>query len=536
MKRGRNRVEQGFSALGKAGFHEGEKLALIRHRDGRLTSYLKAHYRAINLGRRHKAIAANAEKNLTLGIVFHRNGDRSRLARGNGGTQTLRSLLLHHNHNFINRQSALKQLHNYRRGDIIGQISTNRNPLAIREVLGYDCAEIQLHRIAENHANVRKVSERLVENRCKTAVKLDGHHALGGNTQLAREHTDAGADFEHSRFIIGGTTCHAGTNGFIYYKVLTKRLFEKHVVAHQFFNGFCICEVHSTSPFPKIIPHCAPLYKTNNFFAAVIDFVIFLWYNYRVSVNIRRKTMEQKIIDAVLAELRPTLEGYEEKDGAFIGESKAFKVEYNEEKEIFCLLTAEVTAGEVGSYSVASSYLFDSTQRESDAAAVGIDFNDTVTSLLGINTRKARRSMDVALPSKSDSDTADIGELCNKILAIFPTYKDLYKERVAENGEFLYIDFFLETAAKEIEALLEADNKKKLKKIYDSLNDLYVRGDRNVGNTIIVVILGGAIKGDEAKTAKMLEGLEAFPYLKKPVRQIAMRTKKDRLLREIYGI
>lgn len=246
--------------------------------------------------------------------------------------------------------------------------------------------------------------------------------------------------------------------------------------------------------------------------------------------------MEQKIIDAVLAELRPTLEGYEEKDGAFIGESKAFKVEYNEEKEIFCLLTAEVTAGEVGSYSVASSYLFDSTQRESDAAAVGIDFNDTVTSLLGINTRKARRSMDVALPVKSDSDTADIGELCNKILAIFPTYKDLYKERVAESGEFLYIDFFLETAAKEIEALLEADNKKKLKKIYDSLNDLYVRGDRNVGNTIIVVILGGAIKGDEAKTAKMLEGLEAFPYLKKPVRQIAMRTKKDRLLREIYGI
>ncbi len=248
--------------------------------------------------------------------------------------------------------------------------------------------------------------------------------------------------------------------------------------------------------------------------------------------------MEQKIIDAVLEELRPTLSqnGFEEKDGTFLGENKAFKIEYRADKEIFCLLSADVVAGEVGEYSVASSYLFDSTQRESDAAAVGIDFNDTLTSLLGINTRKARRSFDVALPSKSDSDTADIGELCNRVLAIFPAYKDLYKERVAAEGEFLYIDFFLETAAKEIEALLDADNNKKLKKIYDTLNDLYVRGDRNVGNTIIVVILGGAIKGDAAKTAKMLEGLEAFPYLKKPLRQVALRTKKDRFLREMYGI
>ncbi|MBQ8550624.1 MAG: hypothetical protein IJ426_04715 [Clostridia bacterium] len=248
--------------------------------------------------------------------------------------------------------------------------------------------------------------------------------------------------------------------------------------------------------------------------------------------------MEQKIIDAVLGEIRPTLtdNGYTEKDGVFTNDSRAVKVEYDESRELFNLLTAEVTAGEVGSYSVAASYLFDSTQRESDAVAVGIDFNDTVTSLLGINPRKARRANDISLPQKSGGDTADIGELCNKILAIFPAYKDLYKERMAEDGEFLYINFFLETAAKEIAQLLEENNKKKLKKIYDSLNDLYVRGDRNVGNTVIVVILGGAIKGDPVKTAAMLEGLEDFPYLKKPVRHIALRTRKDRFLREIYGL
>lgn len=248
--------------------------------------------------------------------------------------------------------------------------------------------------------------------------------------------------------------------------------------------------------------------------------------------------MEQKIIDAVLAEIRPTLtaNGFEEKNGIFAGEKKAFKVEYNEEKQIFCLLAADVIAGEQGEFAVASSYLFDSTQRESDAVSVGIDFNDTLTTILGVNTRVVRRGGEVALPSKSAGDTADIGELANRILAIFPAYKDLYKERVAADGEFLYIDFFMETATKEIATLLDENNKKKLKKIYDTLNDLYVRGDRSVGNAIIVVILGGALKGDADKTAKMLEGLADFPYLQKPVRQIALRTKKDRLLKEIYGI
>ena len=248
--------------------------------------------------------------------------------------------------------------------------------------------------------------------------------------------------------------------------------------------------------------------------------------------------MEQKIFDAVLEEIRPTLldKSFSEKDGVFLGEKMAIKIEYDESREVFNLLSADVVAGEVGEYKVSSSYLFDSTQQVGDAAAVGIDFNDTIASLLGVNTRKVRRLNDIALPQKSDSETADVGELCNRVLAIFPAYKDLYKERMAADGEFLYVNFFLDTAAKEIAILLQEGNKKKLKKIYDTLNDLYIRGERAVGNAIIVVILGGAVKGDPDLTAKMLDGLTDFPYLKKAVRHISLRTKKDRLLREIYGI
>lgn len=248
--------------------------------------------------------------------------------------------------------------------------------------------------------------------------------------------------------------------------------------------------------------------------------------------------MEQKIFDAVLAELRPALEdqGFSEKDGVFTSDKRSFKIDYDEEKQLFLLLSAEVADGQPGEYTVASSYLFDSTQNANDAASVGMDFTDTAASLLGTSTRKMRTANAVALPTKGDGNSADIGELCNKLLAIFPAYKDLYKERVAEDGEFLYVQFMLDTFAKEIRALLEADSGKKLKKIYDSLNDLFIKGDRNVGNTIIVVVLGGATKGDRALSEKLVASLTDFPYLKKGVRTICERAQKDKKLREIYGL
>ncbi len=248
--------------------------------------------------------------------------------------------------------------------------------------------------------------------------------------------------------------------------------------------------------------------------------------------------MEKKITDAVLAEIRPLLEkhGFSEKDDVFTSDTTAFCVEYNEEKQIFCLNSATVSDGTVGEYETIGSFLFDAEQTVSDAAAVGNDFADTIATRLGVNVRKTRSASEIALPQKGEGESADIGALCNKMLAIFPAYKELYKERVAEDGEFLYVQFLLDTVAPEIRAMLEGGNGKKLKKVYDALNDLFVKGDRSVEDAIIVVILGGAVKGDLALTEKMLEGLNDFPYLKKPLRNISLRTKNDKMLREIYGI
>ncbi len=247
--------------------------------------------------------------------------------------------------------------------------------------------------------------------------------------------------------------------------------------------------------------------------------------------------MEQKIFEAIYDEIRPLLteNNFFEKDGVFSGDNRAFKVDYNEERHLFELLSAEVTDGTLGEYASVSSYLFDENSTAADAVAVGIDFNDTISSLLGVSKRKTR-SAEVALPQKTGGDTLTVDDLANKLLAIFPAYKDAYKECVSQYGELLYVDFFQTTVTNDIRELLTKDNHKKLKKIYDALNELYVKGDRTVGNLVVVVILGGTLKGDKELTEKMITGLADFPHLKNAVYNISLRTKRDKKLREIYGI
>ncbi len=249
--------------------------------------------------------------------------------------------------------------------------------------------------------------------------------------------------------------------------------------------------------------------------------------------------MEQKFFDAVNAEIRPLLSerGFSETDGAFWGDGYAFKVAYNDSAKVFELLSAEVTDKTVGEYATVTSYLFDEGSTVNDAAAVGIDFNDTVASILGVNKRISNRNTEVTIPTKSSGgQTLTVEDLCGKMLAIFPARKEEYKDHVRLNGEFLCVDFFLNTFANDIRDMLVANNQKKLKKLYDALNDMYVNGDRTVGNLVVVVLLGGAVKNDRELTQRVVEGLSDHAHLKTAFYNLASLIRKDKRLKEIYGI
>ncbi len=206
--------------------------------------------------------------------------------------------------------------------------------------------------------------------------------------------------------------------------------------------------------------------------------------------------VDNKYIDKVTGEMSTLLfeQGFKlSEDNVFTGEKKAFKVEYNDEKQMYILLAADVEEGNVGEFSQVDAWLFDDSQNAKDAEAVGIDFTASARKILGIKIKRNNvGDIDVALPSMNKSGSITVTGFTKKLLDIFPTLKDEYKIHVATNGNFLYLHFLGEKVAPLIKGVMLENNKKQVKKIYDLLADIYVHGDKEAVNAELVLLCAAA--------------------------------------------
>ena len=93
------------------------------------------------------------------------------------------------------------------------------------------------------------------------------------------------------------------------------------------------------------------------------------------------------------------------------------------------------------------------------------------------------------------------------MLDFFPVLKDEYKNHIAQNGNFLYLNFFGEFLVPQLKGVLKSGNKKQMKKLFDLLDDMYVKGDRDTVNTLVALICAAAYSDEEVLAAvrKMLE-------------------------------
>ena len=213
----------------------------------------------------------------------------------------------------------------------------------------------------------------------------------------------------------------------------------------------------------------------------------------------------------------------------------AFKIGHDEEKNLLMLDVAEVNEmGEVGEFSNASSWLFENPEDLRDAESAGLDFLDTLKGKLGIKNTRTNRNGEIAMPSKEKSGGSyNIEAFTAKILAVYPQFKEEYKEHIAHFGTFLYIDFFKSTLMPKVEEILTENNKKSVKKIVTVLDELYVGGDRMVQNVILGVVLCGAVKDNQTLYDTVLESLADSQFLKNAFVSIMERFKKDKKFREV---
>ena len=180
--------------------------------------------------------------------------------------------------------------------------------------------------------------------------------------------------------------------------------------------------------------------------------------------------------------------------------NKAVAVEYNDERQMYILKTADIAEDGSFELSEASAWLFDDSQNAKDAVAVGIDFTSTLKSQLGIkHTRSAAAANAVDLPTASKDGTYTITAFTKKVLDVFPALKDEYKAHVAVYGNFLYLNFFGEKLVPQIKSVLLENNKKNVKKLFDVLQTGYLQGDRDTNNTIVAVVAAACAKDETVK-------------------------------------
>ncbi len=210
--------------------------------------------------------------------------------------------------------------------------------------------------------------------------------------------------------------------------------------------------------------------------------------------------MDNRYYSTVIAEMEPFFEenGFKADGDAFKNETVSIKIEYDEPKQIYKLLVAEITDGAAGEYEVASGYLFDDSQLERDAVSVGIDFVDTLKKKLGIKAKRRAVGAEIDLPTANRGSAVNVTALTSKLLAIYPALKDTYKNEVEAKGKYLYLDFMTTYCVPEIRATLESGNKKGIKKLIDMMIEMFVQGD-NATSTAVVAILAAAIGKNEQR-------------------------------------
>lgn len=229
--------------------------------------------------------------------------------------------------------------------------------------------------------------------------------------------------------------------------------------------------------------------------------------------------------------------------GFYKSEDKIYRISYNAEAKLFILSVASVIADDAeANYSTLATWYFDEANHGAkDIQYIAEDFIGTVAKKEGIQiaSSTAVDTSNIALPEKNkEGDEPGIEAFAGKFLALFPQYKDAYKEMIATYGDFLYVEFF-KTYAVEKLCELKADenkNKKQLKKYFDMLGQMHYDGEAIVGDVICSVIFAGAFKGNATEYLQLANTyLADWQFLKTAGIAAVNNYKTDKKLRELLG-
>ncbi len=214
--------------------------------------------------------------------------------------------------------------------------------------------------------------------------------------------------------------------------------------------------------------------------------------------------MDNRYYENVIGEMQSFLDEHNfktEENGTFSNGAKRFLVSYIEEKQSYTLSVADIDEeGNASDYKEINAWLFDDSQNAKDAAAVGIDFVNSMRKEIGVKIKRAVNNA-VELPSASKSGAMTVTGFTKKMLDVFPVLKDDYKEHVSAFGDFLYMNFFGEKLVPLMSELFTTGTKKQIKKLFDVFEVAYVKGDKDTVNIMIALLCAASYNNEKATDA-----------------------------------
>lgn len=241
--------------------------------------------------------------------------------------------------------------------------------------------------------------------------------------------------------------------------------------------------------------------------------------------------MDNRYYENVIAEMKSFLDenGFKADGDFFVSDTKKIEVKYDDARQTYSLFIADKNEdGTFGELQVVNSWLFDDSQNASDAGSVGIDFVVSLRKALGVKIQRASNT-NIELPTSGKAGNSTVAGFTKKMLDIFPAIKDDYKEHIAVYGNFLYINFFGDYLVPQLKNMFTNGTKKQIKKLFNVLEDTYVKGDKETVNVMIAVLVAAGYN-DEKCRASIEEMLLEDAHFLQSYKSLAVRLPKSKKL------
>lgn len=179
----------------------------------------------------------------------------------------------------------------------------------------------------------------------------------------------------------------------------------------------------------------------------------------------------------------------------FQGGKGAVRIEYKENRIL--LLCTDINAAEASDedYKQASLSLFDpSLIDDKDIRYIGNEFSDTIRQKYGKKERNAAKTKLPTPVSKSAAKSGalayDPNTLASRFTTMYPELREMYRANIEKYGEFLAEDFFVRYGTPAAMQTIRQNDKQRMKKLFNLLNDIYEDGTNETQSLIAVTILG----------------------------------------------